>query len=86
MGESKRKRGRRLEEALPTLRQHMGLPPCEPIVLKFFTGHDFLAFLATGASGGGDADELWSAVRAVMLRVTSGDPAVSASPRPSFLP
>jgi hypothetical protein len=63
MGESKRRR---------TIGEHMELRPGEPIVLKLFTGHDFLDLLLSGAVD--VRDEEAQAVRAVAQRATSDSP------------
>jgi hypothetical protein len=66
MGEAKRKRRR-------TIGEHMELRPGEPMVLKLFTGHDFLDLLLSGA-GDEEAQEKLCAMRTVAERSTSDSP------------
>ena len=66
MGEAKRKRRR-------TIGEHMELRPGEPVVLKLFTGHDFLDLLLSG-SVDEEAQERLCAMRTVAERATSDSP------------
>jgi hypothetical protein len=70
MGEAKRRRRQQ------KIGEHMELRPGEPIVLKLFTGHDFLDLLLSGAVDLGDEErqEKLCAVRTVAQRATSDSP------------
>ena len=60
-----------------TMRERTGSPPREPVVLKFFTGHDFFDLLMKLASKGSldeDEQEQVIAVQTVMQRATSDNP------------
>jgi hypothetical protein len=60
-----------------TMRERMGSPPREPVVLKFFSGHDFFDLLMKLASKGSldeDEQEQVIAVQTVMQRATSDNP------------
>ena len=60
-----------------TMRERMGSPPREPVMLKFFTGHDFFDLLMKFASKGGldeDEQEQVIAVQTVMQRAASDNP------------
>ena len=60
-----------------TMRERTGSPPCEPVMLKFFTGHDFFDLLMKLASKGSldeDEQEQVIAVQTVMQRATSDNP------------
>jgi hypothetical protein len=73
MGESKRRRERRER----TIGEDRGLRPGEPMVLKFFSGHDVLDLGLKFSFQGLDEEvlEKLSALKAVAARATSGSPA-----------